>query len=457
MKMGFNDAMRHRKPRTQKARHFNIMAQVAGIDRENLQVNITIRPELAKRLGIPDDAPRTVPLEIAGDAKYSKIRPKIEDLLGVAGGNISNGMPVEEGSVMKCDQARFENGRIVASWVRLIAGAEANRKAEAAGAQKHPILMEGLMKTFPIGEARDRYRTDVLLPDAAKRVSSSGEVVKVITDCLTADAPGAAEAVVRMSNGQGQTLHRRASCYLKEDRMRETPEEAIDRFMKEHGAMINDAFEGDEPATVEVIPARSFAIGSQTSRDIHERVQATAGEPTLRGADKYYLTEIHPNRRLSGNYDDEGLPSDGLMAVVSRLAAERNRKIPEAATRDVNAARSFMDKNGKSFGYAQGTIAIRRGVNSETGEQYDFGIGLVADTYTGMPLAAIATPGAPKAPDFTRERAAELAETRDALLSGATQQAPEPEGSADNPDASYGGLAGEPEEEEEYGHSSPDY
>ena len=223
MKMGFNDAMRHRKPRTQRARHFNIMAQVAGIDRENLQVNITILPELAKRLGIPDDAPKTVPLEIAGDAKYSKNRPKIEDLLGVAGGNISNGMPVEQDSVLKCDQAKYEDGRIVASWVRLIAGAEANRRAEAAGAQKHPILLEGMMKTFPIGEARDRYRTDVLLPNAAKRVSSSEEAVKVIADCLKTNAPGAAEAVVRMSNGQGQTLHRRASCYLKEDKDKGNP------------------------------------------------------------------------------------------------------------------------------------------------------------------------------------------------------------------------------------------
>ncbi len=449
MKMGFKDAMRHKRQRPQTTRYFSIMAQVANISRENLQVDIAIQPELAKRLGIPDDAPKTVPLEIAGDAKYSKNRPKIEDLLGVPGGNISNGMPVEAGSVMKCDQARYEDGKIIATWVRLIAGAEANRKAEAAGSQKHPILLEGMMKTFPIGEAKDRYRTDVLMPDAAQQVSSAEEAVNVIADCLTADGPGAAEAVVRMSNEQGQTLHRRASCYLKEDKTRETPREAIDRFMQEHGDMLNDAFasEGDKPATVEVIPTRSIAVGSQSSRDIHERVQATTREPTLRGSAKYYLTEIHPNRRLSGSYDDEGPPSDGLMAAMSRLAAERNRKIPEAATSDVNAARSFMDKNGKSFGYAQGTIAIRRGVNSETGEQYEFGIGLVADTYTGLPLAAIATPGAPNAPDSARNRAADLAETRDALLSGATLQADAPEDSSSDQDASYDGLAGEPEEE----------
>ena len=435
------------------------MARVASVDKDNVQVMVTLPAAAARRLGLPDDAQgQPLQLEISGDERWSRTRPKIEDLaLGAGGGgNISKGMLVSAGSVIKCDRARVEDGKLTVSWVRLISGAVADDNAERSGARREAALVEGHLRTYPVGKERDRWRTDILDPGSAARADSMDDIRSKLTSLLSDDSgPGAPEATVRISNSEGMTMHRRAACWLKPgegERERETPEEAVERFLndkpqgasKSTGEFLEEALApGDDPAVVEIIPLRSVMAGPEAARDINEKVGASLSRPTLRGSDRYNVTEIHPARRLTGSYDEaSGEPGEGLASAVSRTADERGRNIPPAAMRDANAARAFLDQNAKSFGYALGTIAVREGVNRETQEKYEFGIGLVADTMTGLPLAAIATPAAPQVAEYAKERSASLNETRDALLSGAAAAEP------------YEGLATDAEHVQEQDNSA---
>ncbi len=152
-------------------------------------------------------------LEISGDSADIPL-----DATLCAGVELND---VDNRSVIKCSGARYEAGKccsmIVASGVDLVAGWYANRLAGQRGAHRSPRLFaEGWMRTYPLGvdTAGCRYQTHVVKPEAALTVSSVGEAQNAVSEFLTANRSGTAEAVLRISNADGGTMYRRIRCDL---------------------------------------------------------------------------------------------------------------------------------------------------------------------------------------------------------------------------------------------------
>ena len=400
--MGLDSIRKARDAGRRKARAPQVasaLLRVETVDAEAKIITVKLPANTASQLNA--NADQTVELAIRPNAKYEARQPTMDRLFGIGGGT---SMEVAPGSVIIADNVTVADGKASCSWVALGSGP----KAEAAGPA---VMSEGwlLARTRTTGQGDDRKRRvscEMLCVDDAREVSpADGRQVLAgaIQAAMEQAGPGRGEAVVRISDPNGSSVHEYVGLWDRDKEAQVTPGEAAEAAGERIQSWLQEN-EGADPV-MEVIPIRKIHIGAETQGAIFEALGKAGPNPNSvnSGARKYRTAEMHPNDRLDTprNLKVNDPPSEGQQALVQKIAEERGRRVPDGISVSSAAASAWLEENMLRQGWAQGQV-LTRTREGDDGSEYEIAIVAALHRRSGVDISAIPTPGNEKAPEFAR-------------------------------------------------------
>ena len=181
-------------------------------------------------------------------------------------------------------------------------------------------------------------------------------------------------------------------------------------------------------------------------------VTSSARSRARTGSKKFRVAEIHPSDRQAWptNLNVESPVSEKQRAFIESLAEQRGIDVPASALTSSAAASAWLDDKRTLLGFAPGQLVLRRDLQGEEGEAYTIAVVCAQHRRSGVPLAAVPTPGCPSAPDFARNAAREAQQARTEVMAGQVPEIPRSE----SPPETGGreATAPDPEEPEDDGH-----
>ncbi len=425
--MGFTELKTARRQASRTRRPASLASAVLRVDSVDPQAGkLTVTPAAGSASALGMQIGKAYALAIRDNPKAAR-QPNLNDLLGLPGGSSSASMKVEAGTTLIGDNVQLIDDRLSASWVSLASGPQSDRNFGGPA-----TVLDGHILTRAITiDGATRFRSEIMHPDEAIQVEGDRPALAAaLTAALNRSGPGRAAAVVRVSDrNSGENMNDFVRRRRHGDALEETSA-AVERYLEERRTPV-DALKDMEVA-VEVIPASVILIGSTQQDQLKEALSSQDGrEGTLRGARKFDLAEVHPDQRVyEPRSDSDEEPSDRQKQYIDAIAHERNRAVPAVARENRAAASAWIDQNRLLLGWAPGQIVVREGIQRDGGDPYDVAVACALSRRTGVQLPAIATPAAPKAPEYMREAASQQNSDRAALLASPLPADPAPDAAA---------------------------